>query len=62
MGVRVRKFNGEWIPADGAVPFVLSGWEVQGGERSYLGELRKGEDVVAANPGGPSTSLIIRGD
>ncbi len=57
-----RKYNGEWIPADGAVPYVLSGWEAHGGERSYQGELRKGEDVVAANPGGPSSSLIIRED
>jgi murein DD-endopeptidase MepM/ murein hydrolase activator NlpD len=57
-----RKYNGEWIPADGAVPFVLSGWQVHGGERSYQGELRKGADVVTANPGGPSSSLIIKGD
>lgn len=57
-----RKYNGEWIPADGAVPFVLSGWEVYSGERSYQGELRKGENLVVANPGGPSSSLIIRED
>lgn len=57
-----RKYNGEWIPADGAVPFVLSGWEVHGGERSYQGELHKGENLVTANPGGPSSSLIIRED
>jgi LasA protease len=55
-----RKFNGEWIPVDGIVPFVLSGWEVHSGERSYQGELRKGEQTITANPGGPSSSLIIR--
>lgn len=55
-----RKFNGEWIPADGSLPFVLSGWQVRKGERSYQGELIKGEQSVTANPGGPSSSVIIR--
>lgn len=55
-----RKYNGEWVPAGGPVPFILSGWEVQMGERSYQGELRKGEQIISANPGGPSSSIIIR--
>jgi hypothetical protein len=55
-----RKYNGEWLPAGEAVPFVLSGWEVQAGERSYQGELLKGDRSVSANPGGPSSSIIIR--
>jgi hypothetical protein len=55
-----RKYNGEWIPADGPLPFVLSGWEVHMGERSYQGELRKGDQMITANPGGPSSSLVIR--
>ena len=55
-----RKYNGEWIPADGPLPFVLSGWEAHKGERSYQGELRKGDQTITANPGGPSSSLIIR--
>jgi len=55
-----RKYNGEWIPADGPLPFVLSSWEVHSGERSYQGELRKGEQTITANPGGPSSSLVIR--
>jgi hypothetical protein len=57
-----RKYNGEWIPADGPLPFVLSGWEVHMGERSYQGELQKGDQTIAANPGGPSSSLVIRGE
>jgi hypothetical protein len=57
-----RKFNGEWIPADDPLPFVLSGWEAHKGERSYQGELRKGDQTITANPGGPSSSLIIRGE
>jgi LasA protease len=55
-----RKYNGEWLPAGEAVPFTLSGWEVQMGERSYQGELQKGDRSISANPGGPSSSLIIR--
>jgi LasA protease len=55
-----RKYNGEWIPAGEPVPFVLSGWEVQMGEKSYQGELHKGDRTVSANPGGPSSSLIPR--
>ncbi len=57
-----RKFNGEWIPAGGPLPFVLSGWEAQMGERNYQGSLHQGDRSISANPGGPSSSLIIRGD
>ena len=55
-----RKYNGEWISADGTIPYTLSGWEVQMGEKSYQGVLINGEQTVSANPGGPSSSLIIR--
>jgi LasA protease len=55
-----RKYNGEWLPAGEVVPFFLSGWEVQAGEKSYQGELRKGDQSISANPGGPSSSIIIR--
>jgi hypothetical protein len=55
-----RKFNGEWIDADGPLPFVLSGWEVRMGSRSYEGDLIKGEAIVSANPGGSQKSIITR--
>jgi LysM repeat protein len=55
-----RKYNGEWISAGEPIPFNLSGWESQMGERNYQGDLRKGEQTISANPGGPSSSLIIR--
>ena len=55
-----RRYNGEWLPAGEAAPFVLSGWEVIPGDRSYQGELRKGDQSIFANPGGPSSSIIIR--
>lgn len=57
-----RKYNGEWIPAGDALPFVLSGWQSQMGEKNYQGTLQKGGQVITANPGGPSSSLIVRED
>jgi LasA protease len=55
-----RKYNGEWIAADGPIPFILSGWLVEAGSRGYQGQLLKDGQVISANPGGPSSSLIIR--
>ncbi len=34
-----RKYNGEWIPAVGPVPFELGGWRVRLGAEAYDGEL-----------------------
>lgn len=34
-----RRYNGEWIPADGALPFVLSGWTAHAGDTPYKGTL-----------------------
>ncbi len=55
-----RKYNGEWIAADGPVPFILSGWQVRAGKRQYEGTMIKGDQTVFANPGGPRSSLITR--
>lgn len=55
-----RKYNGEWIAADGPVPFVLSGWQVKAGDRVYKGTLVRGEQVVSAQPDGSHTSIIVR--
>ncbi|MFQ5932521.1 MAG: M23 family metallopeptidase, partial [Nitrospiraceae bacterium] len=38
-----RKYNGEWIPAVGPVPFELGGWRVRSGAEAYDGELYKEE-------------------
>jgi LasA protease len=43
-----RKFNGEWIPAEGQIPFDLSGWVAHNGGREYRGTLTKSEDTVTA--------------
>jgi murein DD-endopeptidase MepM/ murein hydrolase activator NlpD len=43
-----RKYNGEWILADGPLAFNLEGWLVQRGEEAYLGTLTKFSEVVTA--------------
>jgi hypothetical protein len=55
-----RKYNGEWIAADGPLPFVLSGWQAHADARNYYGTLVKGNQVVGSNVNGASTSIIVR--
>ena len=55
-----RKFNGEWIAADGPLPFVLSGWQVFSSEKNYQGGMVKEGQQVVASPVGPRTSIVIR--
>lgn len=43
-----RKYNGEWIPADGPLPFNLGGWVAHAGEQAYKGALtRDGQTLTA---------------
>ncbi|MBN1666151.1 MAG: hypothetical protein JW862_03660, partial [Anaerolineales bacterium] len=55
-----RKYNGEWMTADGPIPFVLSGWQVHAGSAPYKGTLTRGVEVVTANQFGASESHITR--
>lgn len=57
-----RKYNGEWMLADGPVPFMLSGWIAVAGDKPYLGKLVKGNYVITADVYGQSWSLITRED
>jgi len=53
-----RKYNGEWLVADSALPFVMSGWVVHNGSREYLGTLTKGNaTVIACECGDTYTSI-----
>lgn len=56
-----RKYNGEWILADGPIPFVMDGWTVIAGDKPYLGKLVRGNKVVTADEYGQAWSLITRG-
>jgi murein DD-endopeptidase MepM/ murein hydrolase activator NlpD len=55
-----RKYNGEWMPAAGAIPMVLSGWVVEQGPREYSGQLRRSGALVVANPNPNQTARISR--
>lgn len=55
-----RKYNGEWIGADGPVPFVLSGWRAEYGDKAYTGRLVRGDEVVGARPDGSRSTTIVR--
>ncbi len=55
-----RKYNGEWIAADGPLPFTLDGWEAHAGPQPYQGSLTKGGATVTASVYGSYESRIIR--
>ncbi len=43
-----RKYNGEWIPAEGSLAFNLEGWIAHNGSQPYLGTLTRNTQVVVA--------------
>ena len=43
-----RRYNGEWIPAGGPIPFEMGGWTAAFGETPYAGTMTKGSKVVPA--------------
>lgn len=55
-----RKYNGEWIPAAGEIPFELDDWIAQAGEKPYEGSLVKDGQVVIARPYGSYVTKIAR--
>lgn len=57
-----RKYNGEWIAAGGALPFVLSGWTAHNGLQSYEGSLTRGKRTLPASPYGIAASQLLRTD
>ena len=55
-----RKYNGEWVVADGPMPFVLSGWRAGWNPISTGGWLVKGNEIVRADVTGDESSEIQR--
>jgi murein DD-endopeptidase MepM/ murein hydrolase activator NlpD len=55
-----RKYNGEWIAADGAIPLVLTGWRVNAGPEPYKGTLTRDGETVTASTVGNFRSRITR--
>lgn len=53
-----RKYNGEWIPAAGTIPFDLGGWIAFAGTREYQGKLVFFTETVIASTDAEEKSLI----
>ena len=53
-----RKYNGEWIPAYGPVPFNLSGWVAAQGKGEYFGSLSRNGVTAEACTCASSTTAI----
>ena len=56
-----RKYNGEWILADGSLAFNLEGWIAHNGSREYKGTLTRGGAVVTACECSDYQSQIMAG-
>jgi hypothetical protein len=54
-----RKYNGEWLGLE-LIPYVLSGWQVEAGDKPYKGRLVRGNQVVTASSSGMSGSSVSR--
>jgi LasA protease len=55
-----RKYNGEWIPADGNLPFRLDGWRSSGNGVEYDGFLTRGDLQIEAWDGRNDLNQIQR--
>jgi LasA protease len=55
-----RKYNGEWIAADGPLSFEMSGWVARAGYRPFDGSLTRGNQTVVANSLSPAGAFINR--
>jgi LasA protease len=55
-----RKYNGEWIAADGPLSFEMSGWVTRAGYRPFEGSLTRGNKTVVANSLSPAGAFINR--
>lgn len=56
-----RKYNGEWMPIDGAIPFNLEDWIAHTGDAAYHGTLTRGNQTVTASSYSNAASLIRAG-
>jgi len=55
-----RKYNGEWILADGPLPFNLDGWIAHNGEKIYEGTLTREDETIISSQVGEKRSVIFR--
>ncbi|MEW5870531.1 MAG: hypothetical protein AB1894_14750 [Chloroflexota bacterium] len=57
-----RKFNGEWVPADGPLAFNLGGWIAHAGEDAYKGTLTRDGQTITACTCSNFATFITRTD
>jgi LasA protease len=55
-----RRYNGEWIPADQEVPFILDRWTSVGTGEEYDGYLERGRNQVEAYAGRSPENIVTR--
>jgi len=55
-----RRYNGEWIPADGKIPFNLDGWISEGQGFEYDGLLKRNGKTIEAFEGRKPENQIHR--
>jgi hypothetical protein len=56
-----RKFNGEWIAADSAIPLNLEGWIAHNGAAKYEGTLTRENRVLTASSSADVNSQLQAG-
>lgn len=56
-----RKYNGEWILADGVLAFNLEGWIAHNGDSAYEGTLTRNSQVITASEFSDAASHIMAG-
>ncbi len=55
-----RKYNGEWIPAEGSLAFDMEGWIAYNGSQPYQGTLKRFSQIVIACTCSNKASQIAR--
>jgi len=55
-----RKYNGEWIPTEGPLPFILDGWRAVARPGNYAGLLVKDNQQVLVGPSSEEYTWITR--
>jgi LasA protease len=54
-----RKYNGEWLDASGALPFVMEGWTPEEGSTAYAGTLTRQGHLIRACTCSDAASAIV---
>ena len=57
-----RRYNGEWVLADGPLPFTLSGYVARAGTEAYQGWLIRDSEIIYANTASTFETHISRDD